>query len=340
LAGIIGYGVYIPRYRIEQKEAAIPWGSWAGGEKAVCGADEDVVTMAAEATDNAMKHAGIDPSQIGAIHIGTASSPYIEQYVAPILAETLGLSPETTMIDYSGSLNALANALLGCLDAIAAKRIKYGLVIGAENRATAPGTEGDANFGAGAMAMVIGTTGTIADFEGVHTYSTLFLDRWRSVKDSWVSNLNDNRFDREYGYQKHVSESCKGLLEKLGRKAQDYTCIVFAQPDERIPSLPAKDLGIQKERLAPAIASVLGDLGSCSTFISLAGILDKAKPDETILLASYGSGASNAMSLVVRNGITKKRKQLIPLEKYINRKQYITYTSYVRTREHLKRAPY
>lgn len=340
MAGIIGYGVYVPRYRIEQKEAAIPWGSWAGGEKAVCGADEDVVTMAAEATDNAMKHAGIDPSQIGAIHIGTASSPYIEQLVTPILAETMGLSPETTMIDYSGSLNALANALLGCLDAIAAKRIKCGLVIGAENRATAPGTEGDANFGAGAFAMVIGTTGTIADFEGVHTYSTLFLDRWRSVKDSWVSNLNDNRFDREYGYQKHVSEACKGLLEKLGRKAQDYTCVVFAQPDERIPGLPAKDLGIQKERLAPAIASVLGDLGSCSTFISLASILDKAKPDETILLASYGSGASNAMSLVVRNGITKKRKQLIPLEKYINRKQYITYTSYVRTREHLKRAPY
>jgi hydroxymethylglutaryl-CoA synthase len=340
LAGIIGYGVYIPRFRIEQKEAAIPWGSWAGGEKSVCGTDEDIVTMAAEATDNAMKHAGIDPSQIGAIYIGTASSPYIEQYVTPILAETLGLPPETTMIDYSGSLNALANALLGCLDAIAAKRIKCGLVIGAENRATAPGTEGDANFGAGAVAMVIGGAGTIADFEGLHTYSTFFLDRWRSVKDSWVSNLNDYRFDREYGYQKHVAEACKGLLEKLGKKAQDYTYTVFAQPDERIPSLPAKDLGIQKDRLAPGIASTLGDLGSCSTFISLAGVLDKAKPDETILLASYGSGASNAMSLVVRNGITRKKKQLFPLEKYVNRKQCITYTSYVRAREQLKRAPY
>jgi len=340
LAGIIGYGIYIPKFRIEQKEAAIPWGSWAGGEKSVCGADEDVVTMAAEATDNAMKHAGIDPAQIGAIYIGTASSPYIEQYVAPILAETLGLRPETTMMDYSGSLNALANALLGCLDAIAAKRITCGLVIGAENRATALGTEGDANFGAGAMAMVIGTTGTIADFEGLHTYSTFFLDRWRSVKDSWVSNLNDYRFDREYGYQKHVAEACKGLLEKLDRKAQDYTYTVFAQPDDRIPSLPAKDLGIQKEGLAPGIASVLGDLGSCSAFISLAGVLDKAKPNETILLASYGSGSSNAMSLTVRNQIDKKRKLIVPLEKYTNRKQYITYTSYLRVKEHVKRGPY
>lgn len=340
MAGIIGYGVYIPKFRLEQKEAAIPWGSWSAGEKSVCGTDEDVVTMAAEATDNAMKHAGIDPAQIGAIYFGTASSPYIEQYVSPILAEMLGLRPETTRIDYLGSVNGLANALLGCLDAIAAKRIKCGLVIGGEDRATAPGTEGDANFGAGAMAMVIGTTGTIADFEGMHTYSTLFLDRWRSVKDAWVSNLNDNRFDREYGYQKHVSEACKGLLEKLGRKAQDYTYAVFAQPDERIPTLPAKDLGIQKDKLAPGIASIVGDLGSCSSFISLARILDKAKADETILFGSYGSGASNAMSLVVRNQIEQKRKKLVPVEKYINRKQNITYTNYLRIKEHLKRGPY
>lgn len=340
MAGIIGYGVYIPKFRIEQKDIAIPWGSWSAGEKSVCGADEDVVTMAAEAAGNAMRHAGIDPSQIGAIYFGTASSPYIEQYISPIIGEMLGVSPETTRIDYLGSVNSLANAVLGCLDAIAAKRIKCALVLGGEDRATAPGTEGDANFGAGAVAMVIGTTGTIADFEGMHTYSTLFLDRWRSVKDSWVSNMNDYRFDREYGYQKHVSEACKGLLEKLGKKAQDYTCAVFAQPDERIPGLPAKDLGIQKSQLAPALASTVGDLGSCSTFISLANVLDKAKPDDTILLASYGSGASNAMSLVVRNPIEKKRNQLVPAEKYVNRKQGITYTNYLRLKEHLKRGPY
>ncbi|UCG83583.1 MAG: hydroxymethylglutaryl-CoA synthase [Dehalococcoidia bacterium] len=340
MAGIIGYGVYIPRYRLEQKEAAMPWGSWAPGEKAVCGADEDVVTMAAEAMDNAIKHAGIDPAKIGTIHIGTASSPYIEQYIAPILAETLGLHPEATMIDYSGSLNALANALLGCLDAIAAKRIKYGIVIGGENRETAPGAEGDATFGAGAVAMVIGTGGTIADLEGMHTHSTLFLDRWHAAKDTWVSNFNDYRFDREYGYQQHIAQACKGLLKELGTSTQDYNHVVFPQPDDRITSLPAKSLGIQKEQLAPAIASTLGDLGSCSAFISLAGVLDKAKPGEKILLASYGSGASNAMSLVVRGQISRKRKQTVPLEKYINRKQYTTYTSYMRVREHVKRAPY
>lgn len=340
MAGIIGYGVYLPKFRIEQKDIAIPWGSWSAGEKSVCGADEDVVTMAAEAAGNAIKHAGIDAEQIGAIYFGTASSPYVEQYVSPIVGEMLNVRPETTMMDYLGSLNALGNAVLGCLDAIAAKRIKCGLVLGGEDRGTTPGTEGDANFGAGAVAMVIGTTGTIADIDGIDTYATLFIDRWRSVKDSWVSNQGDNRFDREFGYQTHVTGACKGLLEKLGKKGQNYTYAVFAQPDERIPNLPAKDLGVQKGQLAPPLASVVGDLGSCSAFISLAGVLDKAKPDETILLASYGSGASNAMSLTVRNQIDKKRKLIVPLEKYINRKQYITYTSYLRVKEHVRRGPY
>jgi len=118
MAGIIGYGIYVPKYRLKQADAAMPWGGWASGEKAVCGSDEDIVTMAAEAGDKAIKHAGVDPAQIGTIHIGTASSPYVEQYVAPILAETLNLAPETTMIDYCGSINErsckCASGVSGC----------------------------------------------------------------------------------------------------------------------------------------------------------------------------------------------------------------------------------
>ena len=340
MAGIVGYGAYIPRYRIAKKEVGTPWGNSAPGEKAVCGSDEDIVTMAAEAMVNAINHSDIDPTEIGAIYIGTASSPYIEQHIAPILAETLGLHPETTMIDFSGSLNAVANAVLGCLDAIAAKRIQCGIVVGCEDRATAPGTEGDVNFGAGAIAMVIGTHGTIADFEGIHTYSTLFMDRWHATGDKWVSNWYDYRFDREYGYQKHVIEACRGLIQKLGKDATTFKHVALPEPDDRIRDLPAKMLGIPRDNLAPVMSSTLGDLGSCSVFISLAGILDSANPGDRILLASYGSGSSNAMGLVVRDQIEPKRKRIVPLAKYINGRQPITYTSYLKLKEHLVRAPY
>jgi|YelNatPaOPRAMG01_1025707.scaffolds.fasta_scaffold20162_3 hydroxymethylglutaryl-CoA synthase len=341
MAGIVGYGVYVPKYRLKQADAAMPWGSWAGGEKSVCGADEDIVTMAAEAAQRAISHAGVNPADIGSIYIGTASSPYIEQYVAPILAEALELSPEATMIDYCGSVNSAANALLGCLDAIGAGRIKYGIVIGTEDRATAPGSEGETSFGAGAAAFVIGADRVIADIKGVHTYSTLFTDRWRATKDSWVSNYFDYRFDREYGYERHVAAATRGLLQKTGEKVTDFKYVVFQPTDERLPGLAARALGIKSEQLPANIVPMLGDLGSASAFISLAGVLDKAKPGEKILLASYGSGSSNAFSLVVRDPIEQKKARLgTTLEKYLAKKQYIDYVTYLKWRGNLKRVPY
>jgi len=341
MAGIVGYGIYVPRYRLKQADAAMPWANWASGEKAVCGADEDIITMAAEASDKAIKHAGVAPAQIGSIYIGTTSSPYIEQYITPILAETLELASEATMIDYSGSVNSTANALLGCLDAIESGRTKYGIVIGTEDRATAPGTEGEASFGAAAAAFVIGKDGIIADIEGVYTYSTLFIDRWRATKDTWVSNYFDYRFDREFGYEKHVVAASKGLMGKIGIKTEDFRYAVFQQPDERLPGLAARALGISSELLAPGMASILGDLGSCSAFISLAGVLDTAKAGERILLTSYGSGSSNAFSMIVRDQIEQKKKNLgVPLERYLEQKEYIDYVSYLKITKALKRAPY
>lgn len=340
MAGIVGYGTYIPRYRLKQADAAIPWGGFAAGEKVVCGWDEDVVTMAAEASEKAVKHAGVDPAQIGAIYFATTSSPYIELYVAPVLAETLGLQPEATMIDYCGSLNSVAMALSACLDAIGAKRIKCGLVIGTENRAVAPGTEGEQSFGAGAVAMVVGNEDTIADFEGTNSYSTLFIDRWRAVGDKSVSNYFDYRFAREFGYQKHVGEAGKALMEKLGRKTEDFAYVVLPQPDRRLPGLAARDLKAKPEQLAPDMTATLGDLGSCSAFIALAGVLDKAKPGERILLASYGSGSSNAFGIIVGNQIEERRTRVFPLEKYLARKEYVDYTTYLRLTANLVRAPY
>ena len=50
--GIIGYGAYVPRYRLPSTEVSRVWTEGYGGtpikEKSVPGPDEDVVTMAIE----------------------------------------------------------------------------------------------------------------------------------------------------------------------------------------------------------------------------------------------------------------------------------------------------
>ncbi len=50
--GIVGYGAYVPRYRLPAREVARVWTGGKGGlpikEKAVPGLDEDVITMSIE----------------------------------------------------------------------------------------------------------------------------------------------------------------------------------------------------------------------------------------------------------------------------------------------------
>ena len=64
--GIVGYGAYVPRFRLPGSEVARVWTGGVGGspvtEKAVAGPDEDVTTMRIEAARNALARAGIDPT--------------------------------------------------------------------------------------------------------------------------------------------------------------------------------------------------------------------------------------------------------------------------------------
>ena len=71
--GIVGYGAYVPRYRIPAAEISRMWTGGTGGvpikEKAVNGLDEDVATMSIEAARNAMLRAQINPQEILPIYM-------------------------------------------------------------------------------------------------------------------------------------------------------------------------------------------------------------------------------------------------------------------------------
>src|SRR3989442_5503147 len=89
--GIKGYGAYIPFRRVPATEVARVWkggGSGPNLEKAVASIDEDTVTMAIEASQYAMKMAGIE--ELGAIFVGTESKPYAVKPTSTIVAQALG----------------------------------------------------------------------------------------------------------------------------------------------------------------------------------------------------------------------------------------------------------
>ncbi|MFA6570342.1 MAG: hydroxymethylglutaryl-CoA synthase, partial [Bacteroidota bacterium] len=84
MVGIVGYGAYVPAYRIKAGTIAEQWGDDIVAiergllmkEKTVPGRDEDTITISVAAAKNALKRAGIDPQKIGAVYIGSESHPY------------------------------------------------------------------------------------------------------------------------------------------------------------------------------------------------------------------------------------------------------------------------
>ncbi|MEM1916707.1 MAG: hydroxymethylglutaryl-CoA synthase, partial [Ignisphaera sp.] len=105
-SGIIGWGVYIPVYRIKAKDIASFWGYdeeyvnsiWIE-EKAVGNIDEDSVTIGFRAAQYSIKRAGIDPRSIDAVYLGTESKPYAVKPGATIIAEALGVKPTHLVAD-------------------------------------------------------------------------------------------------------------------------------------------------------------------------------------------------------------------------------------------------
>ncbi|HSW96805.1 MAG TPA: hypothetical protein VLF89_03190, partial [Candidatus Saccharimonadales bacterium] len=94
MAGIIGYGTYIPKYRIKLSDIANMWqkdateiiGGLKVSEKAVPALDEDAITIGIEAGKRALRMAGIMPTDIGSVYVGSESHPYVVNPSSSIIA--------------------------------------------------------------------------------------------------------------------------------------------------------------------------------------------------------------------------------------------------------------
>ena len=143
--GIIGYGAYVPRYRLPAKEIARIWGAGDEGlpviEKAVAGLDEDVITMSIEAARNALKRAGIDPRELRAVWVGSESHPYAVKPSGTVVAEAIGASPHIQAGDWEFACKAGTEAIVAGIGLVGSGMGKYALAIGMD---TAQGKPGDA----------------------------------------------------------------------------------------------------------------------------------------------------------------------------------------------------
>src|SRR5512142_1447850 len=158
--GIVGYGAYVPRYRLPAKEVARLWTGGKGGlpikEKAVPGLDEDVATMSIEAARNALLRAQIDPQDLGAIWVGSESHPYAVKPTSTIVAEAIGAVPFTQAADLEFACKAGSEAIVMGIGLVGSEMGKYVLAIGMDTAQGRPGDALEYTAASGGAAYIIG----------------------------------------------------------------------------------------------------------------------------------------------------------------------------------------
>jgi hydroxymethylglutaryl-CoA synthase len=211
------------------------------------------------------------------------------------------------------------------------------MVIGTDNSQAAPrgfpGGELDAFVGYGGAAYLFGKTDLIAEIEGWYSITSDTPDFWR--RDGQPFPLHGGRFTGDPAYFKHVKKATMKLMEKFNLKPSDVDFFVTHQPNPRFPVKVAKQLGFKDDQYAISLqVNKFGNTYSGCSPIGLAAVLDIAKPDDRILVTSYGSGAgSDSYLLRVTNQIIEKRsRQKINVKSQAENPfiKFIDYTTYRR----------
>ncbi len=344
-SAIIGYGAYVPRFRIRSRDIATIWGQDPDAiekglgitEKSVPGIDEDTITISVQASRYAVRRAGIDPREIGAIYIGSESHPYAVKPSATVTAAAIGTGDDLTAADFEFACKAGTAGMQTVMGLVNSGGIDYGLAIGADTAQGAPGDPLEYSAAAGGAAFIIGADNdaSVASVDYTTSMTTDTPDFWR--REGRAYPRHGGRFTGKPAYFKHVVETTRRLMDDLDRKPEDFTYAVFHMPNRKFPVRASMALGFNMDQVKPGlVVEKVGNTYSGCSPLGLTAVLDVANPGDTIVLTSYGSGAgSDSFAFTVKEGIESKRG-LAPLtSEIIENKKYIDYATYAKLREKL-----
>lgn len=339
--GIIGYGAYVPRFRIKASEIARVWGGGSDDglpieEKAVPGLDEDTITISIEAARNAMARAGIDAHALRAVWVGSESHPYAVKPSSTVVAEALGASGATLAADWQFACKAGTEAMQAAIALVGSEMAEYALAIGTDTAQGRPHDALEYTAGAGGAAYVMGPAeNALAVLEGSYSYTTDTPDFFRRTHQHYPEH--GNRFTGEPAYFAHTLEATERFMELMEFTPRDFQWAVFHQPNVKFPLQAAQRLGFTRDQVVTGLlVGKIGNTYAGASLIGMTAVLDVAKPGDRILLVSFGSGAgSDEFSYVVTEKILERRDKAKRTSWYLARREMIDYAVYARYRNKL-----
>jgi len=313
MIGITGCGGYIPIYRLKRQIIASSWRRRPlKGERSVANNDEDCITMAVEAGRSCL-HNVTGNKEVDAVYFASTTSPYSEKMNASIVASALDCGLDTLTADFTNSVRAGTTALRAAFDSVKAGSATSALVMAADMRSAYPRSDEEQLFGDGSGAIMAGSNDVIASFESSLSVYNELMDVWRNPEDTFVRSW-ESRWVLTEGYHKTMKEAVASLMEREGTKPENISKAVLYAPDQRSQQKLARELGLDLQtQLQDCLINDVGNIGSAQVLVGLTASLEQSKPDDLILVGSYGDGADVFLFKVTKaiDGFKSKRKRSI-----------------------------
>ena len=151
MGGLVGYGAYIPYYRLERSRIAAVLGSGGGrGTRAVAAYDEDTTSMAVAAGRAALAGSAGRES-VRQLFFATAVPAYADKTNATAVHAALRLPADALAVDMAGAVRSGVGALVA-----AAQSPVPAMVVLSDIRTGLPGSAEERDGGDGAAAFVFG----------------------------------------------------------------------------------------------------------------------------------------------------------------------------------------
>ncbi|MDB5971524.1 MAG: hypothetical protein JWQ90_3974 [Hydrocarboniphaga sp.] len=258
--------------------------SLAKGERSMCSWDEDVITMAVEAGRDCLQGS---QGAIGSVSLASTTAPYDDLNNSVFVSSALQLSETVSGRDLAGSTRV---GLTSVIDACLASGTGDRLVIASERRVAKPGSALEMQYGCGAAALTIGVgDDLIAGFLGSESVSVPFFDHFRKA-DREFDYIWEERWIRDEGVSKLVPRAINALMSSLQLSSERIAWFGLAGGPNGSDKLVAKLLEIAPERVLPDLQAQVGETGAAHSPLLLISALERAKPGDIIVIASFAQG--------------------------------------------------
>lgn len=331
LGSIVAFGAHVPRLRLARATigAAVGWlaapnKARGSGSRTICNWDEDALTLAVEAARSVRSMSATE--RIDALALASTSLPFVDRDGAALVAGALDLPERLETLNVTSSLRAGTSALANALRRADSQM----LVVASDARAARAGSPQESSFGHGAAAVLVrsgaSAESSLASVLAIEQVAADFVDHYRAAGESFDYG-SEERWVREEGYGKLVVRAIAAALARAGVHGGDVRHLAMPGPADVVKRvLQAAQLAAAKP--SDVLQASCGDAGAAQPLLMLADVLERAGPDEIILLVGFGQGVD---VLVLRAGAALAQLSTKPLQSTLARgseePNYVRYLS-------------